>query len=278
MATTDVRESSNPGDIVITTYADRPEHVPDAFDMPDSWPEFMGHDGVAAALLLRVIETFPHLNVLATINGTQVARGMAAPFALHTERRQGLLPSAGWDRVLVWAFRDLESGTEPDTVSALEITVHPDHLGSGLSHRMLAAMKDAAAAAGFAELVAPVRPNEKHRNPKLPMADYVTRTRGDGLPEDAWLRAHVRAGAVLDSVAPTSMVITGTLAEWRAWTGLPFDRPGEVEVPGALAPVLCVPEHDYAVYVEPNVWLRHRLSSSTMPSTDTVADAAPPDA
>jgi hypothetical protein len=55
------------------------------------------------------------------------------------------------------------------------------------------------------------------------------------------------------------MVITGTLAEWRAWTGLPFDQPGEVEVPGALVPVVCAPEHDYAAYVEPDVWMRHRL-------------------
>jgi GNAT superfamily N-acetyltransferase len=266
MATRDVRGSSGTDDIVITTYADRPEYVRDAFDMPDSWPEFMGHDAVAAALLPQVIETFPHLNVLATIGGVQVARGMAAPFALHTERRQGVLPSAGWDRVLVWTFHDVENGTEPDTVSALEITVHPEHLGGGLSHRMLAAMKQAAAAAGFAELVAPVRPNEKHRHARLPMTDYVSLTRDDCLPEDAWLRAHVRAGAVVDSVAPTSMVISGTLEEWRTWTGLPFDRPGEVNVPGALVPVLCVPEHDYAVYVEPNVWLRHRLSSGNTPN------------
>lgn len=35
--------------------------------------------------------------------------------------------------------------------------------------------------------------------------------------------------------------------------------PHSVEVPGALVPVTCVPEHDYAVYVELNVWMRHRL-------------------
>ena len=259
MATSDVPDSRHPDEVVITTYADRPEYIRDAFDMPDSWPDFMGHDEVAAALLLRVIETFPHLNVLATIDGVQVARGMAAPFALHLERRKGELPSAGWDRVLVWAFGDLDGGREPDTVSALEITIHSSHLGRGLSHRMLAAMKDAAADAGFNELVAPVRPNQKHRRAGLPMADYARLTRDDGLPADAWLRTHVRAGAVIDSVATTSMVITGTLAEWRTWTGLPFDQPGEVDVPGALVPVLCVPEHDYAVYVEPNVWMRHRL-------------------
>jgi GNAT superfamily N-acetyltransferase len=253
-----VTETETDG-VVITTYAERPEHIADALDMPDTWPAFMGHDQVAAALLLRVIETFPHLNVVATVDGVKVARGMAAPFALHTERRRGELPAGGWDRVLVWAMRDHDNGVEPDTVTALEVTVHPEHVGRGLSHRILAAMKAAAAAAGFGELVAPVRPNEKHQQQALPMADYVRLTRADGLPVDAWLRTHARAGAVLHSVAPTSMVITGTLAEWRAWTGLPFDRPGEVQVPDALVPVLCVPEHDYAVYVEPNVWMRHPL-------------------
>jgi hypothetical protein len=53
------------------------------------------------------------------------------------------------------------------------------------------------------------------------------------------------------------MVILGTLAEWREWTGLPFVAAGWVEVPGALSPVRCEPGQDYAVYVEPNVRVRH---------------------
>ena len=48
-----------------------------------------------------------------------------------------------------------------------------------------------------------------------------------------------------------------TLARWRAWTGLPFDTAGDVLVPGALVPVTCSTAHDHAVYVEPNVWVRH---------------------
>lgn len=58
-------------------------------------------------------------------------------------------------------------------------------------------------------------------------------------------------------VAPASMTVSGTLAQWRRWTGLPFDRDGAVEVPGALVPVHCDTAHDHAVYVEPNVWVRH---------------------
>ncbi len=91
------------------------------------------------------------------------------------------------------------------------------------------------------------------------MGEYVARTRDDGLPEDPWLRVHVRLGARVVRVCPVSMTIPGTLAEWREWTGLPLDRSGPAEVPGALVPVHVSLEHDVAVYVEPNVWVHHRL-------------------
>ncbi len=258
-------------DLIISTYAERPEFIEGAYSMPALWPDFMRYDRVASALLLPVISTFPHLNVLATIDGVQVARGMAIPFALRRDGevgkddvtggpRSGRLPSDGWDRVLIWAWRDHGNGADTDTVSALEITVHADHTGSGLSGMLLTAMREAAAAAGYGELVAPVRPYEKHLQPRLPMREYITQRRDDGLPTDLWLRQHVRAGALVDSVAPTSMTIIGTLNDWRTWTGLPFNQPRDVEVPGALAPVVCVPDQDYAVYVEPNVWVRHQLT------------------
>jgi hypothetical protein len=54
------------------------------------------------------------------------------------------------------------------------------------------------------------------------------------------------------------MTIAGTLAQWRAWTGLPFDTDGPVIVEGALTPVSVSVRHDVAVYVEPNVWIEHR--------------------
>ncbi len=55
------------------------------------------------------------------------------------------------------------------------------------------------------------------------------------------------------------MTIVGTLADWSQWTGVTFDSSGEIEVPGALVPVLASVEHDRAAYVEPNVWIRHPL-------------------
>jgi len=58
------------------------------------------------------------------------------------------------------------------------------------------------------------------------------------------------------------MVVAGTLAEWSGWTGMPFDRSGAAIVPGALSPVHVSVEQNHAVYIEPNLWVHHRLSPS----------------
>jgi hypothetical protein len=58
------------------------------------------------------------------------------------------------------------------------------------------------------------------------------------------------------------MTIAGTLPEWRAWTGLPFDTDGDTIVPGALTPVTVSLARDLATYVEPNVWVRHHIAPS----------------
>ncbi|MEK8107175.1 hypothetical protein NKG94_22170 [Micromonospora sp. M12] len=94
----------------------------------------------------------------------------------------------------------------------------------------------------------------------MTLADYVTQVTPEGLPADPLLRAHARLGASIVGIAPASMVVVGSLAQWREWTGLPFDRDGPVIVPGAMVPVHCDLTHDSAAYVEPNVWVHQALS------------------
>lgn len=245
-------------ELEITTLAERPELAEAMGAMPDTWPAFVLEDLVGWANFPRITVEFPEYVLVATDSeGTVVARAYSVPFALGGPGR-GALPEGGWDQVLLWAFSDLRHGRTPDTVSAIEITVATGRQGRGISGRMLAALRDNARRLGFQEVVAPVRPSGKHREAAAPMEEYARRTREDGLPVDPWLRVHVRAGGVVESVAPVSMTVTGSLARWRAWTGLPFDTEGPVEVPGALVPVYCSVRHGYAAYVEPNVWVRHR--------------------
>lgn len=246
-------------DVQITTRAQRPEFGSSIWDMPDSWPTFMNQDPVAGSMYSVVTAPYPELTVVATDpSGTVVAHGQATAFRLDTDGRREL-PDTGWDQVLLWANSDLRKGIEPDVASALEISIHPNWQGRGMSARILSALRAAAKGKGFDTLLAPVRPNHKHLEPATPMAEYAFRTRQDGLPHDPWLRTHVGAGGVIEKVAPASMVVGSSLAKWREWTGLPFDTEGPVDVPHALTPVHCVPSQGYAVYVEPNVWVRHCL-------------------
>ncbi|MEU4232511.1 N-acetyltransferase [Nonomuraea sp. NPDC026600] len=243
----------------ITTLAERPEFAPTLWEMDHSWRVFMFNDPIADLFYPVAATDYAEYVLVADDDaepGRMVARACMIPFAT----RGAELPDDGWDGVIRQGWLAVKRDRPLDAVSALEITVRSDLLGSGLSPLMLAAMRDQAARLGFGELVAPVRPNQKHLEPHTPMTEYAFRSRDDGLPHDAWLRVHVRAGAKIVKVAPRSMVIPGTLDEWREWTGLPFDRPGPVEVPGALNPVHCDVAHDHAVYVEPNVWVSHPLN------------------
>lgn len=242
----------------ITTLAERPEFATGLWDMAHAWAGFMMNDPVADMFYPAATTTFADFVLVADDDaepGRLVARGCMIPYPAKDDP----LPDGGWDTVIRRGRLARESGATADSISALEITVRSDRLGSGVSPRMVAAMREHAARLGFRELVAPVRPNQKHLEPHTPMAEYAFRTRADGLPHDAWLRVHVRAGGRIVRVASRSMVIAGSLAEWREWTGLPFDRTGPVEVPGGLTPVHCDVTHDHAVYVEPNVWVSHPL-------------------
>ncbi|MBG0827844.1 N-acetyltransferase [Planomonospora sp. ID67723] len=243
----------------ITTLAERPELVGAMWAMENSWPEFMFHDPMAALFYDVCAEAYPEFVLVADDDadpGTPVAKAFSVPFTWTRDE----LPDGGWDSAILWAWDARQTGVKADRVTALEITVRTDLLGTGLSPVMLGALRDNAARLGFTELLAPVRPNAKHLEPRTPMAEYAFRTRPDGLPADPWLRVHVRAGGTIVKVAPRSMTISGTLAEWREWTGLPFDTSGRVEVPKGLCPVHVDVEQDHAVYVEPNVWVRHPLS------------------
>lgn len=250
-------------DLRIATLAERPDlkaAFPDR--QTDPWPAFMKEDALSLLYYSDVRIAQPEYALVAYPADAPdhlIARAYSVPFAWEGDPARGELPVDGWDGVIWRSARDRQLGKPPNLVSALEISI-PTHLqGTGLSGRMLAAMRDNAARLGFTDLVAPVRPNRKHLVPDLPIDQYAGLVREDGLPQDPWLRVHVRAGGRIVGTCKRAMVIPGTLAEWRTWTGLPFDISGPVTVPEALVPVQCSVEHDYAVYVEPAVWVHHRL-------------------
>jgi hypothetical protein len=243
--------------VEIVTLAQRPELKAAMNDMPKSWPTFMYQDPVAF-LMGGLARTFAHLQ-FAALDGDEVV-GIIHAAAFSWDGDLGSLPDRGWDAILESCFRDADSGRQPSAATLLEAAIAPARQGGGLSSALLVGVRDRCRELGFGSLFGPVRPSLKSLEPFVSMAEYIERRRPDGLPVDPWLRVHERLGARVVKIAPTSMTITGTLAQWRTWSGLPFDQTGDVVVPGALTPVHASVEHDHAVYVEPNVWMQHPLA------------------
>jgi GNAT superfamily N-acetyltransferase len=255
-----------PERFAVATLRERPELLPQLFsaEFNAGLPEFMRHDRTAMlyygdAALDRYADF-----ALAVVDRDRPERAIARAFSVPVAFRDGTagrneLPDGGWDEIIRWAHDDWLTGRRPTVVSALEINVLPAYRGSGISQLMLSAMIANTWMRGFGDLYGPLRPSDKHLEPVTPFAEYTARRRDDGLPADSWVRVHVRAGARIVKIAPTSFVAIGTLAEWQRWTGLAFDHSGDVIVPGALVPVHVSLEQDHAVYVEPNIWVHHRV-------------------
>jgi GNAT superfamily N-acetyltransferase len=247
--------------LTVVTLAERPDLVDAMWAMANPWPQFMRQDPISNPLFDRLPETFGAYQLLALDeDGAIVGKLHAAPFQWTGDDDD--LPARGLDAIMQRAFAGCEPAAPRNAVSLLEARVVPAHRGTGLSYRLLEAGRANAARLGASDVVAPVRPTGKATEPHAPMSEYAARVREDGLPVDPWLRVHVRLGARIVKVCPLSMLIPGTLEQWRAWTGLELATSGCHEVADALVPVHVSVEHDHALYAEPNVWMHHPLSAN----------------
>ena len=223
----------------VATFADRPDLARLANRFPGGWHEFMYNDPVAPLYFDHADTTWAEYALIA-VDAADPSRPVAKAYSVPFDvpRRAS---SRRRDRVILTSAADPGRRPARCAVSALEITypARATRQGAGRTGAQRDARQRQAARPRRAG--GPVRPSAKSDVPTEPIEEYAFRVRADGLPVDPWLRVHVRAGATIVKVAPRSMTIAGTLDEWRSWTGLPFDKPGPLIVPGALVPVHCDP-------------------------------------
>lgn len=220
------------------------------------WPEFLYHDALCNQFFTRAVRDSPELQFYVWDDELDevVGQGNAIPAAWDGDAES--LPDGGLRAVV--AARFAEDRPAPNVLSALQIMISADRRGEGLSRRMIERMHELGREHGLETLVAPVRPNLKHRYPLVPMERYVEWLRPDGSLLDPWLRTHEALGAKILKVALQSMVVAASVAEWEQWTEMAFPESGTYVVPGALAPVEVDRERDKGLYEEPNVWMVHR--------------------
>jgi GNAT superfamily N-acetyltransferase len=243
----------------VFTLRQRPDLIPQVHTLsPQVWPEFLLHNA-SGVFWPSLFDTFAEFQfAFCDEAGTIIAAGDTIP-VVWDGTVEGL-PS-GWDAVIELGVRGHAQGRQPNTLSALAAIVAPSHQGRGMSTLILQQMRKLAADHGCHSLIAPVRPTLKNRYPLTPIERYVEWKQPDGALFDPWLRTHARLGAELLRVAPQSMTITGSVAEWEEWTQMRFPESGAYVVPGALQPVMIDCEHNLGRYDDPNVWMRHTINN-----------------
>jgi GNAT superfamily N-acetyltransferase len=219
------------------------------------WPEFMLKDPVAARDWDHLFDDWPAFQAcLLDPDGALVAAYNSAP--IYWDGTDDGLPT-GWDDQFERSVADLAAGRAPNTLGAIQIVVAPGHQGRGLAGRTLEEMRATGRRYGLGSLIACVRPTDKARYPLMSIDDYTSWRRADGLPADPWVRIHVRAGGRIVRPSPSSMTITGTIDQWRSWTGLGFPVSGPYLVPFATNPVEVDLAADLGTYHDANIWIVH---------------------
>jgi hypothetical protein len=245
-------------ELSLVTAAERPELVEAMVELGASpWPAFLDHDAVVEALWGLLYELAPDYQFALVEEGSLAVVGNCVPIRWDSD--PATLPERGIDAVLEDGIAALRAGASPTAASALMIVVSPAWLGRGIGGDAIRAMGRVVARHGLADLVAPVRPTDKHRYPLTPIERYIGWRRADGLPFDPWIRLHERVGGEILRPAAAAMRVTGSVADWEGWTGMALPETGAYVVPGALVPVEIDRERDCGDYREPACWVRHRL-------------------
>ncbi len=221
----------------------------------DGWPAFITADQAVKQYIGTVRDLFADLElVLVDADDVIVAAGWSVPLRWNGEPAD--LPS-GYTDSLARAVDGYRSRVEPDTLVIAAAQVHPDLRGRGVAGELLTALRGLAEQRGWVRVIAPVRPTLKARYPLTPIEEFAAWTRADGAPLDPWIRTHWRLGARIIATAPRSQTMTGTVAEWEAWSGMVLPSSGEYVIPDGLAILHIDRDADRGTYVEPNVWLQH---------------------
>jgi hypothetical protein len=247
-----------PDGFSIAAYDERPDLDPaiDAFHVGNFEP-FMNEDEIADKGFHAAYADRPEFQFILLDPADEIV-GIGNAMPLWWDGTDDGLP-AGWDDQILRSLADREAGREPNTLGAMLIVVAPGTRGSGHSGTMLGAFRAAARAAGYGAVIACVRPTWKERYPLTPIERYARWQREDGLPFDPWIRLHVRLGGRIVRASPKSMVMRGSVADWRSWTGLDFLDSGPYVIRGGTSPVTIDLPRDEGVYFDQNVWVVHDL-------------------
>lgn len=225
-----------------------------------NWPRyFVDTEELSDRYARDWLRVFPECHELALERGVVVGASSTVP--LHWNGEPEDLPG-GYSESLQRGIEGHFQAKKPNTLVGLAVTIDPRWRGKRLAGEMLGRMKAQAERLGFTNLLVPVRPTGFEAVAhEWSFEDYTAQVRADGLPEDAWMRLHVKLGAEVLGVCAESMTYSGSRSLWEASTGERYPEDGEYPLAEGLAPLVFAGGH--GSYVEPNVWMRYVVVPET---------------
>ena len=217
----------------------------------EPWPVFLSEDSSVKKYWQRLYQLYPEYQLLFGINSEYIGVANSAP--IYWNGNIDDLP-AGFDEAIETI---IEEDKKPNTLCGMAVVISKEHLGKGISSKIINNLKKLAKSYGYSNLILPVRPTLKSQYPTISMDNYISWEK-DNLPFDPWLRVHIKIGGVILKVANPSMIVRGTVSDWQKWTGMHFGESNKYIVSGALNPVNIDLENDLGEYIEPNVWVVHK--------------------
>lgn len=176
----------------------------------------------------------------------------------------------GWQGAVRASYEHAQAGGRPaDTLVGLFILVRDAYRQQGWANEIIVEMRRLGRDLRAASLIIPLRPPSRYEKElaALPLRAFAARRRADGLPEDHWIRLHVRQGARVIGVAETSHQHAMSLADFHAqFTCPPVTRAGDVlaqQRDGGWVTAYADPAHDFVLINQGCVWVQHPLDGDT---------------
>jgi hypothetical protein len=234
------------------------------------WPKMLAWDRTSRRFSKTIDDIFPEYQLVALNHfGRTCVAGVAHAVPLRIGSDLGNLPENGWDWAVEKAIFDRSTGTQPDSLCGLSVSVLPMFQRAGVGSSLIKAMISAASRRGMSNVVMPVRPISKEQWPYVSMNEFLNWRRADGLHQDPWIRAHQRIGGAIQRTCDRSMTVVAPVKEWEIWAERAFKKSGRYAVRGALAPIHLDLTRGVGRYEEPNVWMVY----SCRPARKGVHDA-----
>ena len=236
----------------LVSYAERPDLLARRDELGAVWDEFMYHDAVADVHWNRQYEEFPDLQLfLLDEDDRLLAESNAVPIPFGPDE----LPDDGWDAALEQATADGREGRvgdrDHDRRRAARQGPEPDD-----------ARRDARRRRRARALRISSRPCARARSTSIRWRRWSATSSGAATTASSSTPGCARTsrrGRSWSRSRRPRCGSRGSVGDWESWTGLRFPDSGSYVVPGALVPVEIDRERDEGVYVEPNVWMHHRL-------------------